>query len=256
MRDIMRRIGAHPRVRGGERRARGARRGHPATGPDRDCRRNRLDRLRTQREDRAARAGGWGQRAGRRGSGYSIGRRALRAVARGADGRGPATSPEPRVVQPLRGREARRSDRRGLRPADIVTTRSAQIARLVQQARERATRSPPRVGRARAGPSRPLRRREALDAWRSSPARARGRRLHRGALAGRGAEEAPARHGPAQPGEAVGRSRPHGRRRAWALAEANGGARLPSYCTPMFALVPGGRPATAARGRVGTRRPF
>jgi N-acetylglucosamine kinase len=39
----------------------------------------------------AARAGGWGHILGDEGSGYWIGRRALRAVVRQADGRGPAT---------------------------------------------------------------------------------------------------------------------------------------------------------------------
>lgn len=41
---------------------------------------------------RAARSGGWGYVIGDEGSGYWIGRRALAAVARHADGRGPATS--------------------------------------------------------------------------------------------------------------------------------------------------------------------
>ena len=41
--------------------------------------------------DEAARAGGWGHVLADEGSGYWIGRRALQAVARAADGRGPAT---------------------------------------------------------------------------------------------------------------------------------------------------------------------
>jgi N-acetylglucosamine kinase-like BadF-type ATPase len=40
----------------------------------------------------AARAGGWGYLLGDEGSGYALGRAALRAVARAADGRGPSTS--------------------------------------------------------------------------------------------------------------------------------------------------------------------
>ena len=43
------------------------------------------------REGRAARAGGWGTSLGDEGSGYWIGRRALKAVARATDGRGPHT---------------------------------------------------------------------------------------------------------------------------------------------------------------------
>lgn len=39
-----------------------------------------------------ARAGGWGPRLGDEGSGYALGMEALRAVVRGEDGRGPATS--------------------------------------------------------------------------------------------------------------------------------------------------------------------
>jgi glucosamine kinase len=41
---------------------------------------------------RTARAGGWGHVLGDEGSGYDIGRQALQAVARAADGRGPATA--------------------------------------------------------------------------------------------------------------------------------------------------------------------
>jgi N-acetylglucosamine kinase-like BadF-type ATPase len=47
---------------------------------------------------RAARAGGWGYVLGDEGSGYWLGRQALRAVVRAADGRGPATALTPRVL--------------------------------------------------------------------------------------------------------------------------------------------------------------
>jgi len=47
---------------------------------------------------RAARAGGWGYVLGDEGSGYWIGRQALRAVLRASDGRGPATPLTPRVL--------------------------------------------------------------------------------------------------------------------------------------------------------------
>jgi N-acetylglucosamine kinase-like BadF-type ATPase len=47
---------------------------------------------------RAARAGGWGYVLGDEGSGYWLGRLALRAVVRAADGRGPATSLTERVL--------------------------------------------------------------------------------------------------------------------------------------------------------------
>lgn len=43
------------------------------------------------RDGHTARAGGWGHILGDEGSGYDIGRRALQAVARAADGRGPPT---------------------------------------------------------------------------------------------------------------------------------------------------------------------
>lgn len=47
---------------------------------------------------RAARAGGWGYVLGDEGSGYWLGRQALRAVVRAADGRGPGTALTPRVL--------------------------------------------------------------------------------------------------------------------------------------------------------------
>ena len=46
----------------------------------------------------AARAGGWGYVLGDEGSGYWIGRLALRAVVRQADGRGAATALTPRML--------------------------------------------------------------------------------------------------------------------------------------------------------------
>ena len=50
------------------------------------------------RDGTAARAGGWGYVLGDEGSGYWIGRLALRAIAREADGRGQPTSLTPRVL--------------------------------------------------------------------------------------------------------------------------------------------------------------
>jgi N-acetylglucosamine kinase-like BadF-type ATPase len=47
---------------------------------------------------RAARAGGWGYVLGDEGSGYWLGRQALRAVVRGSDGRGPRTALAPLVL--------------------------------------------------------------------------------------------------------------------------------------------------------------
>src|SRR5918994_6059746 len=47
----------------------------------------------------AARAGGWGPTLGDEGSGYWIGRRALEAVTRDADGRGPRTQLTPMVLE-------------------------------------------------------------------------------------------------------------------------------------------------------------
>lgn len=85
--------------------------------------------------DRAARAGGWGHILGDEGSGYWIGRRALRAVARAADGRAPATTLTPRVLNHFAV----------AKPSDLIAEvydrelrhhALAQVARLVQQARD------------------------------------------------------------------------------------------------------------------------
>jgi N-acetylglucosamine kinase-like BadF-type ATPase len=85
--------------------------------------------------DQAARAGGWGHVLGDEGSGYWIGRRALRAVARAADGRGPATALTPRVLNHFAL----------AKPSDLIAEiyerqlrhhALAQVARLAQQARD------------------------------------------------------------------------------------------------------------------------
>ena len=64
--------------------------GAPGAAGRRHHLRHRIDRLRPQRATtRRARAGGWGYVLGDEGSGYWIGRAALRAVLREADRRGP-----------------------------------------------------------------------------------------------------------------------------------------------------------------------
>ena len=91
-RGIMQRIGHKARVHRRQRRAGGAR-GRGA-GPAR-CRRHLRNRDRfptaATNKGEAARSGGWGYVLGDEGSGYWIGRAALRAVLREADRRGPAT---------------------------------------------------------------------------------------------------------------------------------------------------------------------
>src|SRR5687767_7964139 len=85
--------------------------------------------------DEAARAGGWGYVLGDEGSGYWIGRHALRAVVREADGRGHATALTPRVLAHFGA----------ARPEDLVHTiyddairpaAIAAVAREVQAAAE------------------------------------------------------------------------------------------------------------------------
>lgn len=61
-------------------------------------------------QGQAARAGGWGYLLGDEGSGFWIGRRALSAVVRAADGRGPATELTERVMMHLKL----------VRPSDLI----------------------------------------------------------------------------------------------------------------------------------------
>ena len=83
----------------------------------------------------AARAGGWGPTLGDEGSGYWIGRRALAAVMRDADGRGPRTALTRAGAQPLLAAETRRR----WWPRSITSRRAAasiaSLAAVVDRAR-------------------------------------------------------------------------------------------------------------------------
>jgi N-acetylglucosamine kinase-like BadF-type ATPase len=91
---------------------------------------------------RAARAGGWGYILGDEGSGYWIGRSALRAVLREADRRGPATALTPRLLAYFR--VARPQDLihevyyGGLRPTEIAAL-AAQVQAAAAEGDEVAT---------------------------------------------------------------------------------------------------------------------
>jgi N-acetylglucosamine kinase-like BadF-type ATPase len=85
--------------------------------------------------NQAARAGGWGHILGDEGSGYWIGRLALRAVARAADGRGPATGLTPRILNHFA--IVRTSDLVGeIYDRKLRHHALAQLARVVQQAHD------------------------------------------------------------------------------------------------------------------------
>jgi N-acetylglucosamine kinase-like BadF-type ATPase len=85
-------------------------------------------------EGRAARAGGWGYLLGDEGSGFWIGRRALSAIVRAADGRGPATDLTDRVMARLR--LARPSDLiRETYYRDLKRGAIAGLADVVEEAR-------------------------------------------------------------------------------------------------------------------------
>jgi N-acetylglucosamine kinase-like BadF-type ATPase len=76
-----------------------------------------------------ARSGGWGPIVGDEGSGYDIGRRALQAVLRAADGRGPATSLQPALLAAWD--LARPADLMGRVYPQRSTAEVAEVARLV-----------------------------------------------------------------------------------------------------------------------------
>jgi N-acetylglucosamine kinase-like BadF-type ATPase len=82
---------------------------------------------------RAARAGGWGHVLGDEGSGYWIGRRALQAVMRASDGRGPATALSTLVLERYQIERAQQLVHevyaRGARPVTI-----AALASIVERA--------------------------------------------------------------------------------------------------------------------------
>jgi N-acetylglucosamine kinase-like BadF-type ATPase len=85
--------------------------------------------------NQAARAGGWGHVLGDEGSGYWIGRQALRAVARAADGRGPATALTPRLLTHFTVAHA--SDLVAeIYERQVRHQTLARLARVVQQARD------------------------------------------------------------------------------------------------------------------------
>jgi N-acetylglucosamine kinase-like BadF-type ATPase len=83
----------------------------------------------------AARAGGWGHVLGDEGSGYWIGRLALRAVVRHADGRGRETSLTPLVLGHFGLTDATRLIQR-VYHEELAPAAIGALARYVQQARE------------------------------------------------------------------------------------------------------------------------
>lgn len=99
-------------------------------------------------DGREGRAGGWGHHIGDEGSGYALGKEALRRVTRHADGRAPATDLLHRVLEHLRldrvedlvawVNEAERSEVASLAPLVVETARSGDgvAGEMVQRAIE------------------------------------------------------------------------------------------------------------------------
>jgi N-acetylglucosamine kinase-like BadF-type ATPase len=84
---------------------------------------------------RAARAGGWGHVLGDEGSGYWIGRLALRAIVREADGRGAATSLTSRLLEHF-GVERPEELIQKVYHDEFTPSAIARLAQYVQQARD------------------------------------------------------------------------------------------------------------------------
>ena len=101
------------------------------------------------REGEAARSGGWGYVLGDEGSGYWIGRAALRAVLREADERGPADRADAAAAGALRRRSRAGPDPRGLphQPEAVGDRRARAVrARGVRRRRRGRGRHPARRG--------------------------------------------------------------------------------------------------------------
>ena len=81
----------------------------------------------------AARAGGWGHVLGDEGSGYWLGRQALRLVARAADGRGPATALTPQLLEHF-GAASPQDLVREVYDANMRPSALAALARYIQMA--------------------------------------------------------------------------------------------------------------------------
>ena len=179
----------------------------------------------------AARAGGWGPTLGDEGSGYWIGRRALEAVTRDADGRGPRTEltqlvldhfqlprPQSLVVGDLPSAAGPPRDRR------------ARAARRRRACRWRSGgRRDHDRGRRRAGQGGRVGDLAARDARRtvSDPARRRYAETKRVA---RGRSRAPhGRSGAAQRSACRSRTNPRSARCGWPSLKPRGGVRVPPY---------------------------
>ena len=171
-------------------------------------------------QNQAARAGGWGYMLGDEGSGYWIGRAALRAVLREADRRGPATQLTGLLLQLLRRRARAGPHSPGL--SRRAAARGHRVARAmrpggVHRRRHGGDRHPPRRRR----PARVVGAvgRQAPGARRLGVSvRAVGRHLPRGAVARGGAVAPPAARVAAQP---------HDPARTSSRPAARSGSRLP-----------------------------
>ena len=96
------------------------------------------------RDGTAARAGGWGYVLGDEGSGYWIGRLALRAIAREADGRGQPTSLTPRVLAHFGVDATRRAASNRLPPGLQSCPRRRRWQPMCNRHATKVTPSPPR----------------------------------------------------------------------------------------------------------------